>query len=291
MTWMARSDASYRQEVVMFVITGATGQTGSVVARTLLERGKPVRVVVRDAARARELRDLGAEVAVASVEDPESLQAAFRGADAAYLMIPPEYGSPDILARYRRVVDVYAQLARPAQVVLLSSVGAQRASGNGPIAGLHYAEKKLTPDASLRAAYFMDNWAGLVPVAREQSILPASLTAQRRIPMVASEDIGRVAAGLLVEKHKGVVELAGPADYSPADVAQSLSRIFGREIKTADVPEAAIAPSLEAIGFSQDVADKFREMTVALNRGEIDWVGTPLRGRVTLDEKLRKLTA
>jgi uncharacterized protein YbjT (DUF2867 family) len=273
----------------MFVITGATGHTGSIVAQTLLEQGKPVRVVVRDAARGASWKAKGAEVAVASLDDAEALARAFRGAEAAYLMVPPEYQSADLLVRQRQIVDTYARVPRPKHVVLLSSVGAQHDRGTGPIAGLHYAEQKLTPDAALRPAYFIDNWAGLIPVAREQSILPASLTADRRIPTVASEDVGRAAAGLLIEGRRGVVELAGPAEYSPADIAAELSKIFAREIRTVDVPEAGIAPSLEAAGFSHDVADRFREMTVALNRGLVDWVGTPIRGRVTLEAKLRRM--
>src|SRR5690348_10908346 len=102
----------------MFVITGATGHTGSVVAQTLLDQGKPVRVVVRDAARGAAWKAKGAEVAVASVDDIEALTRAFRGAEGAYLMVPPEYGSPDLLGRYRQVVDTYARLPRAQHVVL-----------------------------------------------------------------------------------------------------------------------------------------------------------------------------
>lgn len=271
----------------MYVIAGATGNTGRVVARTLLEQKQPVRVIVRDAARGAEWKQQGAEVAVAALGDGAALAKAFAGAEAAYLLIPPNYGAASMLAAQRQVVDALAQAPRPKHVVLLSSIGAQLASGTGPIQTLHYAEEKLRPDATLRAAYFMENLAGLLPVVREQSILPYSI--HRQISMVATEDIGRTAAQLLVEKQRGVVELAGPADYSPEEVTATLSKILGREIKLVPVPAEGIVPSLKAAGLSEDMAQLFREMTVALNDGTIGWVGKPRRGQVTLETLLRQL--
>lgn len=271
----------------MYVIAGATGHTGRVVANTLLDQKLPVRVIVRDAARGAEWKQRGAEVAVATLDDAQALARAFSGADGAYLMIPPDYGAASMLAAQRRVVDTLAAAPRPKHVVLLSSIGAQLPKGTGPIQTLHYAEEKLRPDAMLRAAYFMENWASLLPVVREQSILPSSIS--RRISMVATEDIGRAAAQLLVEKQRGVVELAGPEDYSPEEVTAALSRILGRDIKLVPVPEAGIVPALKSAGLSDDVAELFREMTVALNDGTIDWTGKPRRGRVPLEAVLRQL--
>jgi uncharacterized protein YbjT (DUF2867 family) len=270
----------------MYVITGATGRTGSVVARTLLEQKQPVRVVVRDAAKGAEWKQRGAEVAVAALDDPAALGRAFAGAESAYLMVPPVYGSPSMLEGQRKIIDALAA-NRPKHVVLLSSMGAQLPSGTGPIVTLHRAEEKLRPDAALRAAYFMENWAGPLPVARQQGILPSAL--RGLISMVAADDIGRTAAGLLLEKHQGVVELAGPEDYSAEDVARTVSKILGREINWVAVPDEAIAPSLVQAGFSPDVAELFRELTVALSHGTIAWLGKPRRGKVTLEEKLRQL--
>src|SRR5437660_10880698 len=111
----------------MYVIAGATGQTGRVVANTLLAQKQPVRVVVRDQARGAEWKQRGAEVAVAALEDGPALAEAFRGAAGAYLLVPPHYGAPSMLAAQRRIVDTLAQAPRPKHVVLLSSVGAQLA--------------------------------------------------------------------------------------------------------------------------------------------------------------------
>ena len=126
-------------------------------------------------------------------------------------------------------------------------------------------------------------------MAREQGILPSFLTIDRPISMVATADIGRVGAELLLENQKGIVELAGPKDVSPLDVAAALSRLFGREVKAVQVPEEGIAPALKQAGLSDQVAELFREMTVALNRGHMSWVGEPLRGTIGLEATLGSL--
>ena len=73
----------------MYAIAGVSGNTGSVVANTLLAAGKPVRVIVRDAAKGEPWKAKGAEVAVASLDDRAALAAALKGTQGAYLLIPP----------------------------------------------------------------------------------------------------------------------------------------------------------------------------------------------------------
>src|SRR5204863_5956677 len=117
----------------MFVITGATGHTGRVVAQTLLDRKQKVRLVVRDAARAAQWKERGAEIAVSTLENPETLAQAFSGADGVYAMVPPNTTSNNVLADQKRVVESIAralETARPRHVVMLSSIGAELESGN-----------------------------------------------------------------------------------------------------------------------------------------------------------------
>src|SRR3954469_8840490 len=86
------------QEDVMFVISGASGHTGSVVASTLLARGAKVRVIVRDAKKGEAWKGKGAEVALASLDDAKALAEALRGADGVYALVPPDFVSDDPLA-------------------------------------------------------------------------------------------------------------------------------------------------------------------------------------------------
>src|SRR6185295_17669043 len=83
------SPASLGKELAMYVIAGVSGNTGSVVANTLLADKQPVRVIVRDAAKGEPWKAKGAEVVVASLDDRASLARALTGATGAYLLLPP----------------------------------------------------------------------------------------------------------------------------------------------------------------------------------------------------------
>src|SRR5688500_7630889 len=141
--WFRRILSAHKENV-MYAIAGASGHTGSVVADTLLAQGKPVRVIVRDAAKGEAWRAKGAEVAVASLDDAAALAKAFAGVQGAYVLLPPQVTSTEPLAVYARTTAAIASAVRAANVphvVLLSSIGAQHAAGNGPIKVLYLAER------------------------------------------------------------------------------------------------------------------------------------------------------
>ena len=149
----------------MYVITGATGHTGSVAARTLLSRGQKVRAIGRTPDRLQPLTSAGAEPFVADVTDAKRLSEAFRGAQAVYAMIPPNIQSNDVRGYQEQVSDVISSAIANAKVpfvVLLSSIGADKPDKTGPVVGLHNFEQKLnridgTNVLHLRAGYFMEN--------------------------------------------------------------------------------------------------------------------------------------
>ena len=82
------------EEEAMYVITGATGNTGGVVAERLLAEGEKVRVVGRDSERLERFMQNGAESFIADATDAGALTKAFAGAKAVYAMIPPKYCFP-----------------------------------------------------------------------------------------------------------------------------------------------------------------------------------------------------
>jgi uncharacterized protein YbjT (DUF2867 family) len=281
----------------MYVVAGATGHTGQVVAETLLDRKQPVRVIVRDEAKGAPWKARGVEVAVAALEDPQALARALAGADGVYALVPPDYRAAEPLAAQRRVVESWAsaiEAAKPKHVVLLSSIGAQLPAGTGPIRGLHYAEERFarlpTALTALRAAYFLENWGGVLEPVTKQGVLPSMLTPDRQVPMVATADIGRVAVELLLKgpSSKGVVELAS-VDHSPQEIGALFGRLLERPIQVVPVPEQGIVPALKAAGFTDGLAELFREMNVGLNQGHIKFTGTPVRGQVSAETVLRKL--
>ena len=106
----------------MYVIAGVSGNTGSIVAHALLEQGKKVRVLVRDAAKGEPWKARGAEVAVASVEDEDALTKALEGAAGAYLLSPPDAASTDFIAARRTTVDTIARAVERSKVEMYAGL-------------------------------------------------------------------------------------------------------------------------------------------------------------------------
>jgi uncharacterized protein YbjT (DUF2867 family) len=264
----------------MFVVLGASGNTGKVVAETLLRQKKKVRVVLHDAAKGKAWGEAGADVAIADVEEGAALERAFSGAEGVYVLLPPNFSSSHVRVDNNRRTQTIAAAVEAAgvpHVVLLSSVGAQQSDGTGPVLGLRDAETVFSranvAATFVRAAYFMENWGGSLH-AIEQGVLPTFLVVDKAIP-VATRDVGAAAARLLAEGGSGkrVIELAGPREYTPRDVAAAVGRIVGKPIDVQQAPEEAIAPALTGAGMNAEWARLFQELTHGLNANIVVWEG------------------
>jgi len=283
----------------MYTITGVTGHVGSVAAQTLLAQGKQVRVFVRDAAKGEPWKQQGAEVALGTFHDHAALVRAFTGIEGAFVLVPPAeaLAAADPIAHNVETARKIAAAVREAKlphVVLLSSAGAQHPDGTGPIKALHHAEKLLAATGAavtaVRAAYFQENWASSLG-ALAQNILPTFVPKALRYPQVATTDIGRTVATLLVEGGRGVrhVELAGPRDYTGDDVAGELSKQLGRPIAAVDVPIEQAVPTLTSVGVPAASAALFAEMYAGIISGLVAFEGTPRRGTVEVGTTLARL--
>ncbi|MBC8074301.1 MAG: NmrA family NAD(P)-binding protein [Deltaproteobacteria bacterium] len=257
-----------------FAVAGVTGNTGRVVAETLLAAGQPVRVIVRDREKAASFVARGAEVAVADLSDRDALTNALVGTRAAYLLVPTEYGpAPGYVRRTRAFIEAIVAAvvdARPGHTVVLSSIGANMHSGTGPIKYLHELEEALrtrasTPVTALRAAYFIENFAQALPMLGEgvlQTFLPAGL----EVPMASTADIGRQAAALMLEappRAFATVEIARDA-VTPNDIARAFASLLGRAITVRAAPLEALVPAMTSMGIHEELAEHYREMTQAL---------------------------
>lgn len=284
----------------MFTIFGASGNTGSVVAKELLDRGEKVRLLVRDPAKVEALAARGAEVVKGDVLDGAAIASALEGAKGAYVLLPPDNASPDLLARNRTLTELYAKAIEAkgtAHVVLLSSVGAQEPAGTGPIVGCYVAEQRFAKIAGtrftfLRAAYFAENLLAYAHPMANDGVLPVfGGGADVRFPMVATKDIGLTAAKALLETPAAteVIELFGPAEQSFDDAAKAASQILGREVKTTAVPLEAMVPTMTGFGFSANVAGLYREMTEGLAKGLVrfEGKGRTVRGTTSVADVLR----
>jgi uncharacterized protein YbjT (DUF2867 family) len=284
----------------MFVVVGATGNTGSVVADTLLSRKQPVRIVVRSADKGVAWKAKGAEIAVASLEDVPGMTKALEGATGLYLLVPPNYGAMAWLSEQRQRMDQAAQAVKASgimQVVFLSSIGAHIAEGTGPIRAARYGEQALGAVAKhltvLRPCYFMENWVPGIGMAKDQGILPTFIAPTAKVPMISTRDIGRVGVEQLMAGGKGkqIVELAGPEEYSPNQVATALGQNLGKTVTAQHAPLSVVVPTFKSFGFSDEAAKLFEEMYTSFSTGAIGYEHpvSLVRGRVALAEALKGL--
>ncbi|HEX4967207.1 MAG TPA: NmrA family NAD(P)-binding protein [Nitrospiraceae bacterium] len=266
----------------MYAIMGITGQIGSVIGRILLAAEQPVHAVVRDAGKAQVWADRGCEIALANIEDTASLTTAFRGAEGVFVLVPPNFdpapGFPEahaIAAALRTALEA----ARPARVVYLSTIGAQASQSNlltqHTIIEATISELP-TPITFLRPAWFMENSSWDVAPARGQGVIPSFLQPlDKAVPMVATADIGKVAAALLQETWSGhrVVELEGPRRVTPNEIAATFAKLLGSSVRMEVVPRESWEALFKSQGMKNPLPrirmlDGFNEGWIEFERGE-----------------------
>ncbi len=271
------------------------------MARRLLAAGAPVRAVLRDGAKGANWASRGCDVALATMEDAAGLTAAFTGAEGVFILPPsafdPEPGYPEA----RAVIDaVRAALAaaRPRRVVCLSTIGADAPHDN-LLTQRTLMENALgvldIPVTFLRPAWFMENAVWDVPGARDEGVLRSFLQPpEKAFPMVATRDVGALAADLIQQPWTGkrIVELEGPARVSPNDLARAFCKALGHTVRVESVPR----PSWEALFLSQGakrplprirMLDGFNEGWIAFR----DPGHPPMKGTTTLSEVIDALVA
>ena len=245
----------------MYVVGGVTGHTGSLVARTLLERGERVRAIVRNREQIYNWKDQGAEVVVVDFNDASALSSVLEGVKGAYLLTPQSVYDSNPLKKWASLnqsIVTAVKDARLKNTVFLSSMGAHRDKHTGMVRALYDAEQKFKnaeiPVTILRSAYFYENWIPALGAVQEKSALPTFLKLKRSIPMVSVRDVAGVAVDLLLNPTDAsrIVELAGPRDYSAQDIIDILEQILGKR--------------LDILPFPKAVGRKFGAMRISLMR-------------------------
>ena len=259
----------------MYVILGANGNTGSIIANFLLSKDKKVRVVGRDTERLQRLVRKGAEAFKADVSDAAALTNAFGGARAAYLMLPPLNSREE----QERQSDAIAKAAKESGLryaVHLSSYGAHVPEGTGPVAGLHSSEQKLNAIRDLnvlhlRAAYFMENNLAAIDMIHGMGRFGHALLPDLKLPMIATRDIGDFAAQRVLEldfSGKQTRELLGDRDLSMVEATAVIGRGIGKpDLRYEQFSYDQVRQALTQMGFSPKKAAVYIEMFEAINAG------------------------
>ncbi|KYQ96784.1 hypothetical protein DLAC_04083 [Tieghemostelium lacteum] len=270
----------------MYTIIGASGKTGSILSKQLLNAGKKVRVIGRDEKTLKGLLDLGAEAAVIRDNSDPKLSKALSGSKVVYVLIPnflPE--SDDFRAFQNEQVDHIVNAIKNAvdieNLVVLSSWGAENERGVGPVEGLHYLEQQINANFSgkvksivyLRVGNFMEN---LDPIIKEfvggNGVVSDPTLPEIHIPFISTRDIGVHAARVMldIDSYKGIniKEIQGAEDLTMLQVTEILSKHYNR-------PNASyIVISLEQLesrllkfNFTPSSIQLMKDVYIALNNG------------------------
>jgi uncharacterized protein YbjT (DUF2867 family) len=282
----------------MFAITGITGQVGGEVARNLLAAHQAVRGVARDVSKCKAWADRGCHLVSADINNAAALTAAFQGVDGVFILVPPNFDPSPDLSEARTVAATLGSAlvaARPRKVVYLSTIGAQATRSN--LLTQHTIieqELRKLPMAVtfLRPAWFMENSTWDVAPAKNGAIQSFLQPLDKPVPMVATSDIGRLAAELLQETWDGhrVIELEGPHRVTPTEIATTFANLLGRPVTVEAVPRE----TWEALFKSQGMKNPEPRMQMldGFNEGWIEFEGKEFgsrKGKVALETVLRAL--
>jgi uncharacterized protein YbjT (DUF2867 family) len=235
-------------------ITGATGRLGHLVVRHLADLGAPMRLLVRDPARAPQVA--GAEVVAAEYEHPHAMRAALDGVRTVFLVSAHE--AADRMDLHRRVVATLAE-AGVQRVVYTSFLGAAP-QASFTFAREHALTERAIREAGMQLTALRDGLYGeYAPLLVQDGVIrgPAG---DGRVAWVAREDIARVAAHVLTtDGHEGqIYDITGPEAITLAETAEILSEVSGRPVR-----------------YEEETVEQARASRAYAEDWEIDgWVGT-----------------
>jgi uncharacterized protein YbjT (DUF2867 family) len=261
--------------MTMITIMGASGNTGKIIAETLLKNGERVRVLGRSAERLKELERQGAEVMVGDATDANYLTAAFRGADAVYTLIPPHPGSTDFRSHQHQVSEAIVKAIRASSVRYVVTLGTIVESTTCPAAGVCSHEDRLKSltgvhTLALHAGFFFENhFLGLAGI-KHQGIYGSPIDPDIAFEMIATRDIAAVAAQELRQRDfKGFVvrELLGERNLTMKQVTRILGDRIGKPLQYVQLPPADFIAGLLQMGLSQNFAGEVEQAFSGINKG------------------------
>ncbi|MFD8495479.1 SDR family oxidoreductase [Amycolatopsis sp. NPDC059657] len=266
------------------VVTGATGQLGRLIVKHLLER-VPSSEVVGSVRTPEQAGDLGIEVRHGDFDRPETLPAAFAGADK--LLIISTAGEDSVRLR-QHTAAVDAAKAAGVKHILYTSLTAADTNGIS-LANTHRPTEEAIkatgiPFTFLRNNWYFENDLGTVAGALATGSIANSSQGGRFAP-AAREDYARAAAVVLTtEGHENAIyELGGPVSYSYADWAAAIAEASGKEITYQEItPEQATA-GLAAAGVPEHMVGLIVDFYATLARGEMDLPREDLRKLIGRD--------
>ena len=262
----------------MFLVVGITGKVGGATARHLLARGKKVRALVRDRAKAASWTDQGVELVDGDWNDAAAIKRALEGVDGAFVMLPAVWAPSPDFKEAKAVIANYVEAltkAVPPRVVALSSIGASRTSGAGILTALSLLEQGFrdltSPIAFVRAGGFFENFLYGLHVAQGGTLPVYYNPTYQKSTMVATKDVGAEVATLLTGpawSGQRVVELGSMV--SADEVAAQLGEVLNLDVKAFAIPRAGWPAAFEQLGIPKGQTGPAEAMFEAVNSGWMD---------------------
>ena len=280
-----------------YVITGSLGHTGKPITEGLVKAGHTVTVITTKPENKAAIEALGATAAIGSVEDADFLKQAFAGADAVYLLIPPNWGVSGWRDFQNQIADNYIAAIKANGVrfsVLLSSVGADLGEGAGPVDGLYDAERKLAAvpglnNKFLRPSYFMANLFSMIGMVKGMGMMGSNFGADTLV-LTHTNDIADVA----IEELLNLDFTGHSVRYIASDerTGTEIAQVLGSAIGKPETPwivfsdEQNTGGMIQA-GLSEEIAESYTTMGKSLREGKMQadfFKNKPAYGNVKLEE-------
>ncbi|KGO86379.1 NAD-dependent dehydratase [Flavobacterium rivuli WB 3.3-2 = DSM 21788] len=286
-------------------IAGSLGNIGRPLTQNLVKAGHDVTVISSSPAREADINALGAKAAIGYVNDSAFLNDAFTGAHAVFTMTPPNMGGSNIIKNTTLAGEAFAQAIKQSgvqRVVMLSSIGGDLPTGNGPIAGLYNIEQLFNQlngvaITYLRAGYFYTNFYNDIPLIEGMDIMGGNFPDTAVLPLVHPNDIAEAAAEELQKAASG-----NYIRYIVSDVVQAgaVAKALGVAINKPELPwveftdEQSLQGMLQA-GLPEEIAGLYTEMGTGLSNGSVAShflkTNAPVTGKIKLEEFAKEFAA
>lgn len=261
------------------VILGATGTVGSKISENLLSDGHHVTLIARNIERLKKFQGMGAEIISGDVNDVEILTNAFKNADSAFLILPDNVKAENTRDYQRLVTGNFITAIEKSgikHIVNMSSLGSHMHEGNGIMGGTGEQEVRLNQltDVNvlhIRSAYFMENFLRTIALVKNKGINGTAADGDHSIPMVATKDVAKIAAGHLADldfEGKSTHAVMGPRNYTMREFTKIAGKAVGiPDLQYVQVPFEQAKQIFLGNGFTEDFVDNLLGMASGIKEG------------------------
>ncbi|MET0596035.1 MAG: SDR family oxidoreductase [Polyangiaceae bacterium] len=276
----------------MIVITAATGKLGHHVVDALLAKvpASQITVAVRNPDKAKDFAEKGITVRLGDYSKPDTLRAAFRGADKLLLISSSEVGQRERQPKAAIAAAVAEKVPFLAYTSILHADTSRMALALEHLATERAIQASGISYAFLRNGWYLENYSENLGAALAHGVLLGSAQSGK-IAAATRKDFAEAAATVLTsEGHANkIYELAGDVPFTMSELAKVVADAAGNPVAYQDLSVSDYTKALVGFGVPPAFAEVLADSDAGIARGELDdrsgdlkkLIGhatTPLRG-------------